>query len=61
MANEFVAGDMVQLKSGGEVMTVEKVDGDNISVVWQQNKKVEWDTFLAVTLDKYTGPAWGAI
>lgn len=58
MAGEFAVGDVVQLKSGGELMTVEAADGKNISCVWSQNKKVERGTFIAATLDKYN-PAWG--
>lgn len=61
MANAFAVGDVVQLKSGGELMTVEKMDGDSITCVWSQNKKVERDTFVAATLDKYESPAWGSI
>lgn len=34
MAGQFKPGDVVRLKSGGPDMTVEKVDGDRVSVVW---------------------------
>jgi len=58
MANGFAVGDVVQLKSGGDVMTVEKIEGDNVFCVWSHDKKVERDTFVAATLEKYS-PAWG--
>jgi uncharacterized protein YodC (DUF2158 family) len=61
MAGEFVVGDVVQLKSGGELMTVEKLEGDRITCVWSQNKKVERNTFVAATLDKYESPTWDSI
>lgn len=54
----FNPGDRVQMKSGGPVMTVERVDGDTITCVWMEKsgpvkaprhtKKVE--TFAYVTL-----------
>jgi len=58
MANVFAVGDTVQLKSGGDVMTVEKIEVDNVFCVWSQDKKVERDKFVAVTLEKCC-PAWG--
>lgn len=53
MANAFEVGDVVILKSGGELMTVESVDGSNISCVWSPSKKVERSTFVALTIKKY--------
>ena len=57
MASDFGVGDTVQLKSGGEVMTVEKMEGDTVSCVWMVDKKVVRDAFVRVTLEKFT-PAW---
>ena len=34
--NEFKAGDLVVLKSGSALMTVERVDGDELACVWYQ-------------------------
>ena len=41
MVETFAVGDVVQLKSGGASMTVERVDGDDMSCVWFEGKKVE--------------------
>lgn len=53
MAEEFVVGDVVQLKSGGESMTIEEIDRDEISCVWFEGKNVKRDSFAAATLKKY--------
>jgi uncharacterized protein YodC (DUF2158 family) len=45
----FNAGDKVQLKSGGEIMTIEDIDDSTICVLFD-NKKVERHTFLSITL-----------
>lgn len=50
---EFVVGETVMLKSGGEVMTVESVSRDAISCVWFNGKKVERSAFNPATLEKY--------
>ncbi|WP_167759852.1 DUF2158 domain-containing protein [Massilia horti] len=57
MAGEFEVGDTVQLKSGGDVMTVEKMESETVTCVWMQEKKVMRDTFVRATLEKFT-PAW---
>jgi len=41
----FKIGDTVPLKSSGEVMTIEEIDGDSANYVWFVNQKVERDTF----------------
>lgn len=46
----FKIRDTVQLKSGGEVMTV---DGDSANCVWFVNQKVERGTFYLETLVIY--------
>lgn len=53
MSDVFVPGDVVKLKSGGEAMTVEEIDGTDVSCVWQDGKKIERNSFPAVTLKKY--------
>ncbi len=52
MSDTFALGDIVQLKSGGEPMTVEEVDGSDISCVWSEKNKIERAMFSAVTLRK---------
>lgn len=61
MSETFKLGDVVQLKSGGEPMTVEDIDGLDISCVWSEKKKIERNTFPAITLRKYTQPAIGVV
>jgi len=46
----FNAGDIVQLKFGDEIMTIEEIDDDSAICVWFDNKKVERHTFLLITL-----------
>ncbi|MFH1719033.1 MAG: DUF2158 domain-containing protein [Planctomycetota bacterium] len=59
MSETFVVGDVVQLKSGGESMTVEEIDGDDVSCVWFEGKRLQRQTFGAGTLKKYIRPAVG--
>jgi uncharacterized protein YodC (DUF2158 family) len=59
MSEAFSVGDVVQLKSGGESMTVEGVDGDDISCVWFEGKKIHRQEFVAATLKVYQLPAVG--
>ena len=57
MSSEFKIGDEVYLKSGGERMTVEEVDGESISYVWfDRSKAPTRDTFPAGTLRKAPTP-----
>ena len=42
---DFAVGDRVRLKAGGVFMTVEKIDGDNVTCVWQRKGSVMRDTF----------------
>ncbi|WP_353176170.1 DUF2158 domain-containing protein [Salinisphaera sp. T5B8] len=53
MSESFKAGDVVQLKSGGVPMTVEEVEGENISCVWFEGKKSHRQTFVSATLKKF--------
>jgi len=50
MSESFSVGDVVQLKSGGEPMTVEEVHGNDVSCVWFEGKKDHRQTFIAATL-----------
>lgn len=38
---EIKAGDLVKLASGGPVMTVTKIERNNVSVVWFDDNKVD--------------------
>ena len=59
MGDSFVVGDVVQLKSGGEAMTIEEIDSDDISCVWFEGKRTQRGTFVAATLKKYVQPPVG--
>lgn len=52
MEHDFGVGDVVQLKSGGEKMTIEEVDGENVSCVWFDGKRAERSKFSSATLKK---------
>lgn len=57
MNTAFAIGDEVFLKSGGEKMTVEEIEGNDISCVWfDKNKKIDRNTFPAATLKKAPTP-----
>jgi uncharacterized protein YodC (DUF2158 family) len=50
----FEAGDVVQLKSGGQTMTIEEVSAGRVACIWFDDKnKVCRDAFSAVVLEKY--------
>jgi uncharacterized protein YodC (DUF2158 family) len=61
MQDSFVNGDVVILKSGGDTMTVERVDSDEeVACVWSHNHKVTRDIFPAHVLVKYDpSGGWG--
>lgn len=59
MESPFVVGDVVQLNSGGEAMTIEEIDGDDVFCVWFEGKRVERATFVAATLKKHVRPQVG--
>lgn len=56
MNERFSVGDVVQLKSGGQTMTVEEVTGDDISCVWFEGKNTQRQTFASGTLKVYAPP-----
>ena len=57
MSEQFEAGDVVQLKSGGERMTIEAIDEDGyVSCVWFEGKQPQRGAFAAATLQK-AGPS----
>jgi len=63
---DFAPGDVVQLKSGGPVMTVETIDKDGVTgrdavfCVWFEKvgnrQQVQRDAFSPVLLTKYQPP-----
>ena len=58
---EFVKGDVVELKSGGLRMTVEKIDGDEIHCVWSEGRQVRRETFNVAVLQKYVPAKVGVV
>jgi len=52
----FKIGETVQLKSGGPRMTVESVEGTNVTCVWFHEQTAKYGTFPAATLNHYTAP-----
>lgn len=62
-ASDFKIGDVVQLKSGGPLMTVEKVEGGNVSTqYWDSERKAFLGrTFDFILLKKATDDAAGGI
>jgi uncharacterized protein YodC (DUF2158 family) len=52
----FAIGDTVRLKSGGAIMTVEKIDGLNVHCVWQREGETKREPFAAAILEKYVQP-----
>lgn len=50
MSEPFKVGEVVRLKSGGSFMTIEKIEGDDVSCVWFEGARVERATFLYDTL-----------
>jgi uncharacterized protein YodC (DUF2158 family) len=61
MSNAFQVGDVVTLKSGGVRMTVEKIEEDGVSCIWQEANKTQRETFAAAVLEKYTPTTAGAV
>ena len=53
MINELQVGDVVQLKSGGTRMTVEAINGDDVTCVWFEGKKAQRNIFAVGVLKKY--------
>jgi uncharacterized protein YodC (DUF2158 family) len=53
MANKFKIGEVVELKSGGDEMTVEKTSQDYVTCVWRtQAGSVKRDKFPPACLQK---------
>ncbi|HEV3110067.1 MAG TPA: DUF2158 domain-containing protein [Candidatus Binataceae bacterium] len=52
MADGFQVGDVVKLKSGGPLMTIEEIDGDRAHCLWFKGDKRETGTFPLATLTK---------
>lgn len=56
MSEKFEVGDVVQLKSGGDRMTVEYIEesGDEVTItcVWRDGKSSQRDSFVSGVLQK---------
>lgn len=52
---EFKVGDTVKLKSGGPAMTINKIDGNEISCQWFDNKEIKGATFIKEVLEHGSG------
>jgi uncharacterized protein YodC (DUF2158 family) len=52
----FNVGDLVQLKSGGPKMTVEKLEGSEVSCVWFDGTNPKYGIFPVNTLKIYESP-----
>jgi len=48
----FVIGEIVQLKSGGPIMTIETIDDDEVCCVWFLDGEVKRDCFGKSLLTK---------
>lgn len=50
---QFKQGDIVELKSGSDLMTVQSINGDSIECVWfDQKRKLQTNVFKAGMLEK---------
>lgn len=52
----FSVGDVVQLKSGGPIMTVAGIDGNDVNCVWFDGPKQNGGQFPAAALKKFERP-----
>jgi uncharacterized protein YodC (DUF2158 family) len=60
MSEQFKVGDVVQLKSGSNSMTVEEIDDEGeVSCVWFEGKQPQRGSFPAATLKKAEPPKAG--
>jgi uncharacterized protein YodC (DUF2158 family) len=50
-------GDTVTLKSGGHLMTVASIDGENVSCAWSIKGDIKTKSFLASMLIEAEPPA----
>ena len=62
MSEKFQAGDIVKLKSGGQVMTIEEIGADDdIVCVWFQGAEVKRASFVSATLKEAGNPGVASI
>ncbi|MCE5320104.1 MAG: DUF2158 domain-containing protein [Bacteroidales bacterium] len=50
---EIKVGDRVMLKSGGPVMTVNEINGNDVSCQWFEGSTIKGATFIKEVLKKY--------
>ena len=52
--SELKEGDVVELKSNGPEMTIEKIDGEEATCVWVRDENIIRGTFSSIVLKKCT-------
>ena len=52
MSEQFEVGDVVQLKSGSEKMTVEEIEDGDVGCVWFVGSQPQRSAFPSITLKK---------
>ncbi|MBW8304138.1 MAG: DUF2158 domain-containing protein [Brevundimonas sp.] len=55
MQSPFNVGDVVQLKSGGPLMTVEELQRDSLFCIWFDKTEKKTGSFNPATLNKDSG------
>lgn len=55
---DFKVGDVVQLKSGGPVMTITYIDGGKAVCEWFDNNTPASSTYPVEAIEKYEAPGW---
>jgi uncharacterized protein YodC (DUF2158 family) len=55
----FAVGDVVQLKSGGQSITVEEIKGNDVTCIWFEGPLLKRQTFVLGTIKHYVRPGIG--
>jgi hypothetical protein len=56
----FSPGDKVELRSGGPVMTVERIDGDRVDCVFFTLEEIAWDSEDGHPVGNWRGPFYAS-
>jgi uncharacterized protein YodC (DUF2158 family) len=54
MVEQFLAGETVTLKSGGETMTIKRVEANEAYCKWFHDGQVKSHSFNLVQLERFT-------